>query len=140
MLYRARRERIPLIDASEVVTAVHQNHDYSHLPGNQPHYRLPESETNVRLAGGRAAIFTLDDADWRLTPTAIVRQRLSPAGLGRSLEAYAYAALPNQGWLKFAWPIFHPIDGLRYLLSRGRRRGPGISGARDEHPIEERSL
>ena len=42
MIYHARRQRWPVVDATAAVTVIHQNHDYQHLPGGLPHYRLPE--------------------------------------------------------------------------------------------------
>jgi hypothetical protein len=42
---------------------IHQNHDYGHLPGGEPHYTVPESNENIRLAGGEAPIrYTVVDA------------------------------------------------------------------------------
>ena len=60
MIYKARKESWPVIDATPSVMIVHQNHDYSHLPGGKPHYNHPETDENVRLSGGRAMTrFTL---------------------------------------------------------------------------------
>ncbi len=44
-------------------TIMHQQHDYAHLPGGKIHYDQPESNENLRLAGGKRFIFTLLDAD-----------------------------------------------------------------------------
>ena len=64
MIYHARTQRMPVVDATSAITVIHQDHDYSHLPNGQPHYRLPESSENLRLAGGRRTVFTLMDADY----------------------------------------------------------------------------
>lgn len=48
----ALEQRVPVIDASDVIVAVHQNHDYSHLK-NAPHqkyYKTEEGKRNIRLA------------------------------------------------------------------------------------------
>ena len=37
--------------------------DYAHLPGGRIHYDQPESNENLRLAGGKRFIFTLLDAN-----------------------------------------------------------------------------
>ncbi len=67
MIYKARQEKIPVIDCTPSVMIVHQNHDYSHLPGGQAHYAHPETDENIRLAGGHAAIrYTILDATHRL--------------------------------------------------------------------------
>lgn len=66
MIYQARRQGWEAVDCSEDLEIIHQNHDYRHLPGGQPHYRLPETGENIKLAGGFRTIFELDDASMRL--------------------------------------------------------------------------
>ena len=51
-IFKSRWEHWPLVDATHDITIVHQSHDYRHLPGGQPHYRLPETDENVEQAGG----------------------------------------------------------------------------------------
>ncbi len=65
MIFKARRSGWQVVDVTPSVVVGHQNHDYSHLPGGQPHHRLPESKDNVRLAGGRRRIFDINDASRR---------------------------------------------------------------------------
>ena len=70
-LYRARSLSVPLIDATPVVMAVHQNHDYSHLPQGQVKegvWKSDEQLANIKLAGSAAHAFTLFDATHLLTP------------------------------------------------------------------------
>ena len=62
MIYQARRQGWLAIDCSAELDIIHQDHDYRHLPEGKPHYRLPETGENIRLAGGRRTIFVLDDA------------------------------------------------------------------------------
>lgn len=94
MIYKARAEGWPAIDATHDVTIIHQNHDYSHLPGGQPHYKLPETEENIRLAGGRAQTrFTLLDTNRRLANGRILPQRLDAERLWRRIEAWPLLAL-----------------------------------------------
>ena len=52
MICNAREHRWRVIDATPSVMIVHQNHDYGHLPGGLPHYTVPETDENIRLAGG----------------------------------------------------------------------------------------
>ena len=74
MIYKSRVEKWPTIDATSSITVIHQEHDYSHLPDGQPHYSLPESLENIRLAGGTAAIrYTVLDATARLAAGKITR-------------------------------------------------------------------
>ena len=66
MIFKARQENWPVVDCTADIDIIHQNHDYSHLPNGKPHYRLPETGENIRLAGGRRTIFDLNDASHRL--------------------------------------------------------------------------
>jgi hypothetical protein len=87
MIYIARRRGWPVIDATEAVTAIHQSHDYRHLPGGQSHHSLPESDENVRLAGGSAiSRFTILDATDRLVNGKIVPPRSSWGRFWRGVE------------------------------------------------------
>ena len=55
MVYHARTTFGMAIDASRDVLVVHQNHDYSHLPGNKPPYGSEVAKSNLAKAGGRKA-------------------------------------------------------------------------------------
>jgi flavin-dependent dehydrogenase len=67
MIYKARKEGWPVIDCTPSVMIVHQNHDYSHLPGGKPHYEHPDTNENIRLAGGQANIrYTILDSTHQL--------------------------------------------------------------------------
>ena len=69
MLYRARSLSVPLIDATPVMMAVHQNHDYSHFAqGKVGMFNSDEALTNNKLAGSQSHIFSLVDATRVLTP------------------------------------------------------------------------
>ncbi len=68
MVYRARSLRIPVIDATEAITAVHQNHDFSHHPMGEAGVRKgPEARRNLELLGGYHHCFDVRDANWLLT-------------------------------------------------------------------------
>ncbi len=74
LICHARACRIPVIDASDATTVIHQNHDYGHLSGGaQESWDGTEARRNVEMAGGRDQMFTLHDADFRLTPEGVVR-------------------------------------------------------------------
>lgn len=89
MIYKARREGWSVIDATHDVIVVHQQHDYRHLPGGVPHYTLPETDENIRLAGGQANIrYTVLDANLRLVDGCLVRPRRSMARFLRGLEVF----------------------------------------------------
>lgn len=74
LIWRARSRGV-VVDASDAVVAVHQRHDYGHLPGGkQAAYYGPEAMRNLRLAGGSRHIYTLHDASHRLTPDLTLRR------------------------------------------------------------------
>ena len=63
MIYHAHQMGWPVIDATPSIHIIHQNHDYSHLPGGKPHYDLEESGRNVELAGGEGHMYMVLDAN-----------------------------------------------------------------------------
>jgi len=70
VLWKARQVRMPLVDGSARVLAVHQNHDYSHLPqGRQNAWQGEEAKQNINLA--RRGFSTIEDATHKLTVDGI---------------------------------------------------------------------
>jgi hypothetical protein len=87
MIYKARKEGWPVIDCTPSVMIVHQNHDYSHLPGGRPHYEHPDTNENILLAGGQANIrYTILDATHQLADGKLVRPKVTSLRLARKLE------------------------------------------------------
>ena len=122
MIFNARRLRIPVIDATQSTTVVHQNHDYRHLEGGGPHYRLPESRVNVELGGGPATIFTLADANWRLNGRGFSRAPLKAAGLGRWAEVGVITRLGPGRRLRLVHSLFHPIETARWFWTQAQQQ------------------
>jgi hypothetical protein len=90
MIYKARREKWTVIDCTPSVMIVHQNHDYSHLPGGKPHYEHPDTNENIRLAGGEANIrYTILDATHQLSANGkLVRPKISYLRFMRGVELF----------------------------------------------------
>ncbi|NOY98842.1 MAG: hypothetical protein GXP40_06525 [Chloroflexi bacterium] len=89
MIYKARAEKWAVIDATHDVMIVHQNHDYSHLPGGRPHYDMPETDENVRMAGGSAVTrYTIIDANRQLRDGKILRPRPTRGRFLRGIEQF----------------------------------------------------
>ena len=89
MIYKARKEKWTVIDCTPSVMIVHQNHDYSHLPGGKPHYEHPDTNENIRLAGGEANIrYTVLDATHQLVDGKLVRPKLSYLRFMRGVELF----------------------------------------------------
>jgi hypothetical protein len=61
-IYRARSRWAAVVDATQDVLAIHQNHDYSFHPDGRPGIRdSEEARLNETLAGGHEHIFLVDD-------------------------------------------------------------------------------
>jgi hypothetical protein len=74
LVWWMRHQRIPVVDASAVVKAVHQNHDYSYHPeGAKGAREGPEFKRNRELVGSWRHMNTLDDATYAFGPRGIRR-------------------------------------------------------------------
>lgn len=104
MIYKARKAGWPAIDVTPSVMIVHQNHDYSHLPGGQPHYKHPETDENIRRAGGRVVTrFTLLDTNYRFENGKILPQKLNRARLWRRIESWPLLVLGSAKLSNLLW-------------------------------------
>lgn len=85
LVFEARRRGIPVIDATDAITIVHQNHGYPKK--RAPHFEV-ECARNIELAGGRSNFLTLREADHLLMRNGDARRPpLGRAVLGR-LSSY----------------------------------------------------
>ena len=92
MIYRARKENWAVVDCTPSVMIVHQNHDYSHLPEGKPHYEHPDTNENIRLAGGQANVrYTILDATHRLVDGKLARPKMTSLRLTRKFELFLRA-------------------------------------------------
>jgi hypothetical protein len=93
MIYKARKEGWAVIDCTPSVMIVHQNHDYSHLPGGKPHYEHPDTNENIRLAGGRANVrYTILDATHQLAAGGkLTRPKMTSLRFTRKFELFVRA-------------------------------------------------
>ncbi|HEX6269747.1 MAG TPA: hypothetical protein VFZ43_05900 [Anaerolineales bacterium] len=92
MIYKARKEKWPVIDCTPSVMVIHQNHDYGHLPGGMSHHEHPDTNENIRLAGGQANIrYTILDSTHRLVGGKLVRPKLSYLRFVRGVELFLRA-------------------------------------------------
>lgn len=86
MVYHARATFDMAIDASRQVLAVHQNHDYSHLPGNKPPYGSEVAKSNLAKAGGRKHVFNILDTNREVCKDRICKPEFRFVRLLRRLE------------------------------------------------------
>jgi len=93
MIYKARQEGWSVIDCTPSIIIVHQNHDYSHLPDGKPHYEHPDTNENVRLAGGQANIrYTILDSTHQLVQGGkLIRPKLTALRFTRKVELFLRA-------------------------------------------------
>jgi hypothetical protein len=112
MLWRTRKLRAALVDATDVVLAVHQDHDYSHHPqGLTGVQGGEEALQNSRLA--RGGFCTIDDATHKLTVDGI---RFHPRPLRSSVKRNA-----QNWWKRFVidtGSIRHPLGLRHHNISR----------------------
>jgi hypothetical protein len=112
-LFRCRELGYPLIDATGVVTAVHQNHDYTHVPEGTgpPHLSFsPEGDANMKLLGDERRRFDILDATHKLTKSGL-RRTTGPEYWRRYRSRY---------------PVLHPrqevlvntVKGIRNMFRR----------------------
>ncbi len=107
MLFRTLETGAALVDATPVVTTVHQDHSYAHDPGGAAgKLSGPETRYNRELADKR--MLTRDNADWILTPGGLQRP---PRSFRRHVAWCArYAAFhPRAGW---------PLRAYRFMVER----------------------
>lgn len=72
LVWKALAENKSVIDASRVVLAIHQNHDYNHHPqGSRGVWGGEESRRNYELSGGPKHFRRISDATHVITPHGI---------------------------------------------------------------------
>ena len=122
LVWKARAEGAAVVDTSEVVTAIHQNHDYGYHPaGAQGVWTDEQAQMNYELAGGRRQLFTIDDA------THILGKDGERRNLRRLWAPYWRYLRPKvaPGWfavLDLTRPVRHAL-GLRGKVAAGRGEG-----------------
>ena len=109
MIYHARKQGWPVIDGTADIMIVHQNHDYSHLPGGKPHYDLEESQQNKDMAGGKKHMYMVLDANYQLVDGQLRKPPLSKIRIIRQLERWM---MPKSG----------SLSGFRGTITRRLRR------------------
>jgi len=121
LMHRALENGARLIDATEIITAVHQDHDYSHVPDmptdakKGPVVINGEGQQNLALAGGVGRLTTVYDATEILTADGRLVSTLRPRLVRRRIKA----------WLRRAAGILAPrlwtmLSRLRHAVSQQR--------------------
>lgn len=114
LIWRARSLGALVLNATETVLAVHQNHDYSYHPeGAAGVWQDEQSRMNFELAGGKRHLYTIEDSTHRLTSSGIERNLMSSLGpLRRAAKPYVF-------------PFWHRLLGVtrpvRHLVGLRRK-------------------
>jgi hypothetical protein len=122
MIYHGRKQGWPVIDATLDIQIIHQNHDYSHLPGGKPPYGGVEGNQNI--AHGKAStqeyyFYLLLDANCQLKDGIIRPNPLDWPRLLRKMEVQI-APLEESG---FRYNLFHRIERYRKRVIKERYTG-----------------
>jgi hypothetical protein len=96
LLYRARQLRMPVVDATEQVLAIHQSHDLAGRGRTRQ-----EIAWNRKLAGA-GVYFNIDDATYELTDAGIRRKPRSGRAIVRFFDSE----------LLIHWPCFYSVLSL----------------------------
>jgi hypothetical protein len=118
MVYHARTTFGMAVDASRDVLVVHQNHDYSHLPGNKPPYGSEVAKSNTAKAGGRKRAFNILDTNRELVRGCIRRPQVRVVRLLRRLER-AFINDKQKGW---GWELSIRLQQMQRPLAIKPRR------------------
>lgn len=122
MVWKALDVKKPVVDVSQLVAAVHQNHDYSHHPqGKQGVWYGEEAAANLRLTGGWRHLRTIADATYVLRADGLHRNTARHwAAIKRYVRQAGRIFLYNL--LQPAW--FAILDHTRFLRNAvGLRAG-----------------
>lgn len=115
MIYQAISKRVPVIDVTRGILALHQNHGYQHVPMQRGSaWEGPEADYNRRLAGSATRLkYSMLDATHRYCP----QQGLQPVAAGPA--AWLKRQIADHPGVK--WPL--EILGYPWLkLERMRRK------------------
>lgn len=119
IIYHALQRGWDIVDASHSLRLVHQNHDYSHLPGNRPPYKLPETKKNIALAGGEENMLTILDL-----PNQLVKGKIRPAPLtfARLVRKLEVSLTPKEKQRRgLRWRLTRQVRKLRRRLTDDRQ-------------------
>jgi hypothetical protein len=112
LVWNARSSGIPVVDASDAVVAIHQNHDYGYHPAGRPGVWGDEQAIrNLAVAGGRWHLCTIDDATHLVGPEGL---RENPRRRSQAVRRFARTAREGLwlGALDWTRPLRRAI-GLR---------------------------
>lgn len=109
-IYRARSLHVPVVDATDAGTVIHQNHNYAHIHGslNPNSFEGPEAVNNRVLMGSDDTSFNVGDATHRIVNDSVLNakdyQYLKYRVIRQSVLNPSAGAIP-----KILWRIFQAL-------------------------------
>src|SRR6266581_2675195 len=123
LVWKARAMGAVVVDASEAVMAIHQNHDYGYHPAGKTGVWNDElSRRNYRLAGGRWHLRTIDDATHVLSPNGL---KANEARTRRAVERF-FRTAKDAAWMT-AMDWTRPVRSAVGLRKKSAERAEKVS-------------
>ncbi|HET8925306.1 MAG TPA: hypothetical protein VFN26_20150 [Candidatus Acidoferrum sp.] len=129
---------VPVVDVSDRVCAVHQNHDYGYHPqGITGVWNDQEVQRNIELTRG-TRLMTIEDAPWRLTSAGVVKNPfywLAPA----KRRWRDFDNTVRGGFRTYLWhPLLNFTRPLRRVLGLRQSALPDAlrNSKRRHHPMD----
>jgi hypothetical protein len=126
MVWKALEDGYTVVDASPVVMAVHQNHDYSHHPeGKQGVWGDEEAKRNLDWAGGPGRLRAIGDATLVLRAGGLKKNRLR--------HWVSFKRQAGAAWRMVLCNYWHPVWFFLLDVSRPMRTAVGLRGKSGGH-------
>lgn len=117
LIWKASQQKAAVIDASDVVLAMHQNHDYAYHPEGQKGIWYGEgARRNFELAGGFGHLHTLEDATQRLTAQSIEPRRLYWLAPARRAVRRVVKKVRDTTRVQFLHPMLNATRSARHAM------------------------
>lgn len=128
LVWQARSMKVPVVDASADVLAIHQDHDYAYHPLGLPGVKTDaESQRNRALAGGLMHLYTIDHATHQLVDGRIEDK----PGRWHVPLTFLLRVYSSQIWYWFLKATFrarHALGLYKDALAQVQRRVRSILG------------
>jgi hypothetical protein len=122
LVWKARSMKVPVVDSSAGVLAIHQKHDFSHHPGGFEGVRLGlEARRNRALAGGQLHLYTIEHATHQLVDGRI-EDKPGRWHVPVTSLLHLYSSQLWYGFLKASFGVRHALGVHRRALTHVQRR------------------
>ncbi len=76
MIYEAKKKKMKVVDVTNSMIAIHQNHDYPDLNKGKARKTNPEAIKNISFIKNKRNTYTIEDANWKMTKQGLKRNHL----------------------------------------------------------------